>query len=89
MAKIVLAVFLISFLMSAFFSGSGSRQLVIVYLKRSEFRGSIVFVLMGSLTPAEINKWGLDQAVTESQNCSCHEFSKLSHIASQSYYTSL
>ena len=31
--------------------------------------------------------YGLDQAVTESQNCSCHEFSQLSHTASQSYYT--
>ena len=33
--------------------------------------------------------YGLDQAVTESQNCSCQEFSQLSHTASQSYYTSL
>ena len=32
---------------------------------------------------------GLDQAVTESQNCSCQEFSQLSHTASQSYYVSL
>ena len=32
---------------------------------------------------------GLDQAVTESQNCSCQEFFQLSHTASQSYYTSL
>ena len=29
---------------------------------------------------------GLDQAVTESQNCSFQEFSQLSHKASQSYY---
>ena len=33
--------------------------------------------------------YGLDQAVTESQNCSCQEFSQLSHIASLPYYTSL
>ena len=33
--------------------------------------------------------YGLDQAVTESQNCSCQEFYQLSHIASLPYYTSL
>ena len=32
---------------------------------------------------------GLDQAVTESQNYSCQEFSQLNYIASLPYYTSL